>query len=675
MKPALFLVVGLLLLPFVLSFDCSSVNDSEYCLEIQNSDLPEDEKEIVYATLLYENIDYPDHEFIQEYNQDIDFSNPSYDSETAGSSYIRDLWFSFSHLTPSIYDNETLLVPNTVEATSYYDYWVYVPSNYYAWYYPQDNSYGDCRTTHHLTQNNANLRYYVNGLEQSNPLLIIEDSLVESELSIATSIEQKHYWWYKPCDFCSYVCRYEYSSTLADSILLTQSKDALLYDNEPTVNVEVVNQYGGTTQGTVAADEFSTYSVTFPDATLTQQQFTYSVTFEQQPHHIAVLQAQETPATYVNNLVLDNETFYVNNINTCIVDTYNHFEEIEEDCGLVDVTEDVSSYDPEQQDISLSLLWYVLTFCLVSYLLYKIGKSQWKKIMLPVFFVLLVLPTPVLADSDDCSIMNLASCLPEVLMEYILYLINLPIAPLLTLVESLLTADVSISLFESLWSIVRYMISVFYLFFILYAGIVLVVGNANPIKRAHAKEMLQNGIFMIILIQGSFYIYDLLVTLGSNMSNALLSQIDPTFFMLTIDNVVNIGLQFLFGIWYVFALVVVALFLILRYIIVSFGVVLFPIGIFFFFIPPLKGYGKFLLTFLCIMIFVTFFDMLIILGFSMLIDISLFANIKILVMIVCFALISCTLFSAITFALSEARTAAIKDNLAKATKYVALLFL
>jgi len=57
----------------------------------------------------------------------------------------------------------------------------------------------------------------------------------------------------------------------------------------------------------------------------------------------------------------------------------------------------------------------------------------------------------------------------------VLYLINLPIAPLLSLTESLLTADVSIALFESLWSIIRYIVSVFYIFFILYAGVILVI--------------------------------------------------------------------------------------------------------------------------------------------------------------------------------------------------------
>jgi hypothetical protein len=673
MKPFVFLVVGLLLLPFVLSFDCSSVSDSSYCLDIQSSSLLDSEKELVYATLLYDNITYPDHSFVEEYNQNINFNSPSYSSEIASSSYIKDAWLSFAYMSPSVYVNETLLVPPVTSSVSHYNYRVETPSNYRAWWYPNHNSYGDCRTTYNLIQNDATQKYYVDSVEQSNPLIITEDSTIESELSISTTIQQKHYWWQRNCRYCVPRCRYHHSYYLTDAVILSQEKDVELYDSLPSIDVSVVNQYSDTTQGEITAEDVSTYSITFPESTLIHQEISYSVIFEEEPFHIAVLTAYETPVTYVNNLILDDELFYVNNINTCVVNSYNHFSEIEEDCGIINTSTVPDPYENNQQDISLSLLWYVLTFCLVVYILFKIIKTQFGKIILPVLLMILILPTSVLADS--CSITNITSCLPEVLMEYVLYVINLPISSLLTLVESLLTADVSIELFESLWSVIRYIISVFYLFFILYAGVTLVVGSASPIKRAHAKEMLQNGIFMMILVQGSFYLYDLLTTLGANMSNALLSQVDPVFFLLTIDSMTNIGLQFLFGMFYVIALLCTVLLLVLRYIVVSVGVVFFPVGIFLFFVPPLKGFGRIILNTLGILIFITFFDMLIILASSMLLDIALFTDFKILVMIVCFATICGTLLFSFIYSIKEATTTGLRDSVSKAVKYVGLLFI
>ncbi len=674
MKPLVFVLVALVLLPAVLSFDCSSVSESSYCSEIQSSSLPESEKELVYASLLYGNIYEPDHNFVEEYNEGLSITSAPFNVSVVSSSLIRDAWLSFSYIAPSVYENGSFLVPQDVRAYSHYNYWLSIPLDYHAWRYPHHNSYGDCRTTHHVTENSAVVRYYVNNVEHTTApwLFIFRDSEIKAELTISARVEQKHYWWQRHCRYCTPFCQYEYSTIWIDSIVLDEVKEVIHYDAEPEVSLEILNEYQDTTQGKITATNYSTYAIDFPTSNLTRQQYSYSVMFEKEPYHVAVLQAHETPVTTIDNLYIDNNTFYVNALNPCLVSAYNHFEDIEEECDITNSSGEIIAYETEEQDISLSLLWYVLTFCVVAYILYKLIQSQLRKIVLPIFLVLMILPAPVLADT--CSITNFASCLPEVLFDFVLYLINLPIAPLLSLTESLLTADVSIALFESLWSIIRYIVSVSYIFFILYAGVILVIGNANPIKRAHAKGMLQGGIFMMILVQGSFYLYDLLTTLAANMSSALLSQVDPTFFLLTVDSLANIGLQFAFGMVYLGVLLINVLLLVIRYIIVSMGVVLFPIGIFLFFIPPLKSYGKFILTFLGIMIFVTFFDMLIILASSMLLDIPLFVNFKILVMIVCFILVGLTTLFSFIFSLSEATTAGLKDNLSAAVKYVGLLF-
>jgi hypothetical protein len=82
------------------------------------------------------------------------------------------------------------------------------------------------------------------------------------------------------------------------------------------------------------------------------------------------------------------------------------------------------------------------------------------------------------------------------------------------------------------------------------------------------------------------------------------------------------------------------LFLILRYAIVAIGVVLFPLGIFSYFIPPLRSYGLLVLNFLGTCIFITALDAIILVGFGKLIEIALFQNMKILVMIAAFGFIN-----------------------------------
>ncbi len=287
---------------------------------------------------------------------------------------------------------------------------------------------------------------------------------------------------------------------------------------------------------------------------------------------------------------------------------------------------------------------------------------------------LLLLPSFVLAAPSKCSISNLGACLTENFFEYLLSIIlSGPLVPLLQFIGKLFTANISINLFHGIWNIVIYILSFFYIFFFLYSGYIFLTQSKDPIKRAHAKEMLQNTMLMMILINASFYIYKLILNLSSVLNKSIINMVKPTFFLLTADNYVNIGLQFLLSGVYGMTLLFTTIMLTIRYVVVSFGVVLLPIAIFLYFIPPLKGYGQFILHVLGIFIFIAFIDLLIILGCSMLLTISLFANFKIIVMITCFLLINYTLWLAIKFALKKSANGSMKDDLKQAAKYIALL--
>lgn len=292
------------------------------------------------------------------------------------------------------------------------------------------------------------------------------------------------------------------------------------------------------------------------------------------------------------------------------------------------------------------------------------------KIILIILTISLLIPSVY---ADQCGITNLASCIPEKMYEFVLVLINAPLLPMILFIKELLTSEVSIDLFFHVWSIIRYILSFFYIFFFLYSGFVFLTSGANPIRRQQAKDMLKDTVIMIVLIQGSFYLYGLILAMSSILDNAILSMIDPHFFLLTADNIVNIGLELLLAFVYAITLFITMLMLVLRYVIVSFGVILLPVALFCYFTPPLKGYGKFILHMLGIFIFVTFFDLLIILACSMLVEVPLFENFKILVMIVCFSIVNYTLFLAVKFALKRSSSSSLKDDLNQAVKYIALL--
>ena len=251
---------------------------------------------------------------------------------------------------------------------------------------------------------------------------------------------------------------------------------------------------------------------------------------------------------------------------------------------------------------------------------------------------------------SECGITNLAACIPEKLYEYFLGIINAPLQPLLDLVKTLLQEPVNVDLFVGLWAIIIYVISLFYGILLMYAGFNFMVSGYDAEKRDRAKEWFKNIVIMIVLVQASFFLYSLLVEVSALLSAGILNLINADFFLLTADNLVNIGFELFFSLFYFLILFITLLLLIIRYIIVCVGVVFFPVGIFLYFISPLREYGKMIMNFLLIAIFIAFLDSLILLVGGKIVEIETFQYIKILVMICIFALVNVLTFYLMLFA-------------------------
>jgi len=252
---------------------------------------------------------------------------------------------------------------------------------------------------------------------------------------------------------------------------------------------------------------------------------------------------------------------------------------------------------------------------------------------------------------EDCGLLNLASCIPQKIYDFIISLLNAPLQPLLNLTKSLLIEPIQLSTFVSLWAIMLYVISIFYGLLMFYSGFNFIISGYDAVKRTKAKEWFMNILIMIVLVQASYFLYSLVIEINSYLTAGMINLISQNFFLLTSDNIINLGLEFFFAFFYVLTLILTVLFLTLRYLIVASGIIFVPLGIFLYFIPPLKEYGKLILNFLGICIFISFFDSIILLISSRLIEIPLFANLKILVMISAFSITNFLMFYFMLFSI------------------------
>lgn len=251
----------------------------------------------------------------------------------------------------------------------------------------------------------------------------------------------------------------------------------------------------------------------------------------------------------------------------------------------------------------------------------------------------------------SCGLTNLGSCIVEKLFDYLLNVVNSPIEPFLNLTLNLISAPININLFSSLWAIIIYCISMFYALLIMYSGFNFMISGYDSAKRENAKSWLRNVVIMIILVQASFFIYQLVIDLSSSMTSAMLTLVDQNFFKIGTGGFSDLGMSLTFSFLYINSLIITSFVLTIRYAVVAVGVVLFPLAIFLYFIPPLKSYGALIVNFLGISIFITFLDAILLIGFSKLVSLSMFSQMKTFVLVSAFTLISVMMFLLMFFSI------------------------
>lgn len=249
----------------------------------------------------------------------------------------------------------------------------------------------------------------------------------------------------------------------------------------------------------------------------------------------------------------------------------------------------------------------------------------------------------------DCGLINLGTCLPQRFFEFLVTVINAPIQPFLQFTLNLLSEPINIHLFANMWAIVVYVISMFYALLIVGAGFNIMTSGYSPAKREKAKEWLRNVLIMIVLVQASFFIYELAIDLSASITSGTLTLIDQHFFQINITTITDLGTAIFFGLFYLVTLIITSLVLIVRYAFVAIGVALFPLAIFFYFIPVLRPYGSLLLNFLGTAIFVTAFDALLLAGFSQLATLPVFGSMAVLVLIAAFGCINLVMLFLLCF--------------------------
>ena len=180
---------------------------------------------------------------------------------------------------------------------------------------------------------------------------------------------------------------------------------------------------------------------------------------------------------------------------------------------------------------------------------------------------------------------------------------------------SFLTATPQLGWFCSPFKTVMAILESFYTIMIMALGLYYIVSATDPLGRSKAKAWAKNLLFMIVFLSFSFHIFDAILSLNQYISSTVYAQVNSNLFNINASlSSIIFALVLLFSFtmtgWLTFTT------LMARYILIPFLLMLFPIGIFLYFIPSLRAWGAFIFRFVVLVVFMTSADALVMLGIS-----------------------------------------------------------
>ena len=142
----------------------------------------------------------------------------------------------------------------------------------------------------------------------------------------------------------------------------------------------------------------------------------------------------------------------------------------------------------------------------------------------------------------------------EKLFGFIVKLLNMALQPFVDLIKKFMSEPVNLSVFAEAWSIIVYILSMFYGLLLIYVGFKFIISGESPEEREKAKSSLKNIIIMMILVQASYHLYDLIISVSSALTSVVLNLTDNSFFIIT-SSPKNIGFDIVLAVFYLLILI------------------------------------------------------------------------------------------------------------------------
>jgi hypothetical protein len=327
--------------PFVFSINCDSSTKQIYnaCLEIANSRLNESDKILLISNLEYKNNLFPDH-FLVFVKNNFNIGNPPSNVSVQNNGYISNAWMKIFTLMPSINYSNELYVPENTKILTGFNYTLNPPNDYYSNGYP-DTLNGDCKTIHRLVKNEGVNRVYIGGAYQGQgklvPLIIKEDSIIQSIYTLEVSYGMDHYSWrkylcgYKNRDWC-YSCDYRTDEIKTDKIEIKDSIQVKFYNNSLIGEIsEVISKQES---NKIQVNYSDSLEVSLGNSNYNFYKYLFELYYSFPPYNVLTIKAKDYNSEELNNLFREQDFLVVNSLENCNLKVFDFFKTIKNNCSI-----------------------------------------------------------------------------------------------------------------------------------------------------------------------------------------------------------------------------------------------------------------------------------------------------------------------------------------------------
>lgn len=337
-------VALVLVLSPVFAFQCENLEgqQKDLCIQIQQLNMTEQDKQMLYTLAFYNDRTVPNHDFIALWNQQLNFTTAPDGVSTQDKGVIKNAWLKIISVMPSVLENDTLYCDTTGKLQSAYNYNITLPDG---------TINGDCQTTYELSKDRTTFDSSVNGNKFGSDKLSTfsinetSDANFLAQLNIIIDTKINHYKNNRYCckysnhqcvKYC-YRCEYYSNEIHTDSLTINDSVGAKVYDTDFKGNVEITDSNDASSRGKAITINSTRFTLNFQNSSYEKSNYIYDFNYSFQPYNILTLVAQPFAQETKNNIFINDKNesgflFIVKNSQNCSLTIANHFSSSEISC-------------------------------------------------------------------------------------------------------------------------------------------------------------------------------------------------------------------------------------------------------------------------------------------------------------------------------------------------------